>query len=76
MNTTNDFFHRMMKEAMEDLAHGETGWREVNSNILTLACFGMLYNHLTGKITKPLWFFAGAVAAGVIWFVVSKVIGL
>lgn len=66
----NDFFERMTKEALEDLASGEKGWREAETNTLVLACFGMLYNHLTTRLAKPLWFFASAVFVGVVgWFV-------
>jgi len=74
--TGNEFFQKMVKEAIEDLASGEKGWREVATNTLILACFGMLINHLTSKLTKPLWFFSGCVAAGVIWLIVSKVLGI
>lgn len=74
--SANDLFHRMTREAIEELAGGKKGWREVDSNTLTLACFGMLYNHLATRIVRPLWFFAGSVATGVLWYVVSKVIGL
>jgi len=73
---SNDLFQRMVKEATGDLASGEKGWREADPNTLILACFGMLTNHLTTKLTKPLWFFAGAVGTGVIWLVVSKILGI
>jgi len=73
---SNDFFNRMTREAMEELAGGEKGWREVESNTLLLACFGMLYNHLGSRIVRPLWFAACTVAAGLIWLVVSKVLGI
>jgi len=73
---SNDFFQRMTREAMEELAKGEKGWKETEPNTLVLACFGMLYNHLTTSLTRPLWFFAGTVATGVVWLVVSKVLGI
>ena len=72
----NDFFSRMTKEAMEELASGRKSWREVESNILLLACFGMLYNHLGSKLVKPLWFAACTVAAGLVWMIISKVLGI
>ena len=72
----NDFFHRMTREAMEELASGDRGWREVEPNTLILACFGMLTNHLTSRIVKPLWFFAGGVVTGVVWFIVSKILNI
>ena len=72
----NDFFRRMTREAMEELAGGDRGWREVQPNVLVLACFGMLYNHLGTRIVRPLWFFAGTVATGLVWFIISKVLGI
>ena len=72
----NDFFQRMITEATEDLASGKKGWREADTNTLLLACFGMLSNHMMTRILKPLWFFASCVGAGVVWYVVSKVLGL
>jgi len=72
----NDFFAKMCREAMEDLASGRHGtWKEIETNTLLLACVGMVLNHLTHKITKPLWLFAGSVFAGVAGWLVSLVLG-
>ena len=72
----NDFFMRMCKEAQEELASGEKGsWRQVEPNVLLLASFGMLANHLAHSITKPLWFAAGSVFCGVMGWLVSLVLG-
>jgi len=71
----NGFFERMTHEAVEDLASGEKGWREADTNTLLLACFGMLYNHLTTSLVKPLWFFASAVFAGVVGWLVKLFLG-
>jgi len=76
MSSTNDFFMRMCKEAQKELASGDKSWKEIDTNTLFLAGFGMLSNHLTAKLSKPLWFFAGSVAAGVIGYIVKQVIGL
>ncbi|KKN70451.1 hypothetical protein LCGC14_0431460 [marine sediment metagenome] len=73
---SNDFFQRMTKEAMNELADGKKSWKEVSPNVLIMAVFGMLTNHLTHKLTKPMWFFASVVAAGVIWYVVSSILGI
>ena len=62
----NGFFQKMCKEAEDELASGEKGWRAADSNTLILACFGMLNNHLAHTITKPLWWCVGVVATGVI----------
>ena len=79
----NNFFERMWKEAMQELAEGEGGWKSANPNVVTLACFGMLTNHITHRIAKminglkkPLWFASSAIAAGIIWYVASGILGL
>lgn len=73
MNGGNDFFRKMCKEAAEDLASGEKGWKDVDTNTLFLAAFGMLYNHLISSISRPLWFFAGSVTAGIITALIIEV---
>ena len=72
----NDFFRRMYKEAIDELASGEKGWKETDTNTLFLACFGMLANHLTHKVTRPLWLFASSVAMGVIVYIIINVFGI
>ena len=74
MNNT-DFFMKMCREATEELASGEKGWKEADTNTLVLACFGLLTNHLTHKLARPLWLFASAVATGVIAFIVKSILG-
>lgn len=71
----NNFFFRMCKEAQEELASGKKTWREIETNTLILACFGILTNHLTHKISRPLWFFAGSVAAGIATYIFKSLIG-
>jgi len=71
---TNDFFSRMCKEAQDEIASGDKGWKEADTNTLLLACFGWLDNHLTHKLTKPLWFFASSVFAGVVAFIISQLL--
>ena len=73
----NDFFQRMMSEAVDEVASGKAGsWRDIKPNILILACFGMLTNHLSKKIERPLWMFSISISAGVTWYIISRVIGL
>ena len=67
----NDLFNRMCKEAQDEIANGEKGWREADTNTLLLACFGLLTNHLTHKLARPLWFFATAIGTGVVGWLVS-----
>ena len=75
MDSSNGFFQRMCKEAVEELASGKKSWKEIDANTLLLACFGMLTNHLTHKLTKPLWFFASSICAAVIGYLVKSFIG-
>lgn len=72
MASENNFFFKMCDEAQEELASGKKSWREIDTNTLILACFGLLANHLTHKITRPLWFFAGAVVMGVISYIANS----
>jgi len=72
----NDLFRRMTREAMEELANGDMGWRKVDSNILMMACFGMLYNHLGSRIVRPLWAFTVTVATGLTWMVIKELFGI
>jgi len=73
MVNNNDFFMRMCKEAAEELASGEEGWKKVDTNTLFLACFGMLSNHLIHNLARPMWFFAASVAAGVIGYIIHLI---
>lgn len=75
MDHDNDFFKRMTKEALDELASGKKSWKEIDTNTLVLACFGVLSNHLTAKLVKPLWFFASCVCAGAAGYIVKQVLG-
>ncbi len=70
----NGFFDRMAKEAMDEIASGNQGWKEANPNVLLMAAFGLLSQHLSKKIATPLWWFAGSVSAVVIAYIVNIVI--
>ena len=74
-HSNNDFFSKMCKEAMEELAHGDKTWREIETNTLFLACVGMVMNHMTHKITRPLWFMAATVFTGVVGYLIMRVLG-
>ena len=71
----NNFFSKMCKEAMDEVASGDKGWKDAPTNVLLLACFGMLQNHLTHKLVRPLWFFASSVFVGVVAYLVTLVLG-
>jgi len=71
----NDFFDRMCKEAQDEIASGDKGWKEAETNTLLLACFGVLSNRLTHKLAKPLWFFASCVAVAVVTFIIKSILG-
>ncbi len=74
-HSNDDFLMRMCREAADDLASGKKSWREIETNTLFLACVGMVMNHLGSRIVKPLWFAAGTVFAGVVGYLVTKVLG-
>lgn len=74
MNEKNGILERMFKEAIEELASGEKGWRDIETNTLFLACFGMLYNQLMHKLARPLRWLAGCAVAAVITFIVSVIL--
>lgn len=71
----NGLFTRMCREAMEELSSGDKGWKEVETNTLIMACFGILVNHLAHTITKPLWFASSAVTVGVVGYIVNLILG-
>lgn len=80
--SNGDLFLRMCREAMDELASGDKGWRDAQPNTVTMACFGMIYNHLSHKveqvekrIVKPLWGLAAAVACGVAAAILLNVFG-
>ena len=73
--SSNDFFLRMCKEAQDELAQGNKSWKEIDSNTLLLASFGILINHLAHTLSRPLWFFASSVFAGVIGYLVKLFLG-
>ncbi len=75
MANHDDFFTKMCREATDELASGEVGWKSAEPNTLILACFGMLMNHPGTRIVKPLWFFAGTMFAGVVGYFILQVLG-
>jgi len=67
----NGMFARMCKEAAEELANGKSGWRECNPNVMMLACFHLLTNHLTSTLKRPIWFAASCLGGAAIVFIVK-----
>jgi hypothetical protein len=74
MDSSNNMFERMCKEAADEMAEGGKGWRELPPNVVILACFHLLTNHLTHKLVKPLWWFAFSVCAAVIGYLISMIL--
>ena len=76
MNDNDYLFNKMVSEAMEEVAN--KGWKEANQNAVTLAAFGMLNKLVSNRmhtITRPFWWAAGAIGAGVIAYVISLIMG-
>ncbi|GAI72883.1 unnamed protein product [marine sediment metagenome] len=74
-HNNDDFLMRMCREAADELAHGNKTWREIETNTLFLACVGMVMNHMTTKIARPLWFFAGSVFCALVGWGISVLLG-
>lgn len=72
----NDFLARMQKEAINELADGKKSWKDVSPNVLIMAVSGLITNHLTHKLMRPMWAFVGVVAAGILWWAVSGFLGI
>lgn len=69
----DDFFLRMCREAQREMASGKDSWKDVETNTLILACFGMVYNHLSHKVMRPLWLFSTSVLLAVVGYLVNLV---
>jgi uncharacterized membrane protein YoaK (UPF0700 family) len=70
-------FERMCKEAAEEVAAGKQGWRQMNANVLFMACFHLLTNHLSHKIMelkKPLWWAASTIGAAALLAVIKMLV--
>lgn len=74
MNSNDVIFTKMCKEAIEELAHGDKSWKEIETNTLLLACVGMVYNSLMHKLAYPLRWLAGCGVAAVITYIVSVIL--
>lgn len=74
MNNNDYIFTKMTKEAMEELAHGNKGWKDIDTNTLFLACIGMVYNSLMHKLARPLWWAAGAIGVAAITYLVTSIL--
>jgi len=75
MNHNDIIFTKMCKEAIEELAHGDKSWKNIETNTLLLACVGMVYNSLMHKLAYPLRWVAGCAAAAVITYIVTSFLG-
>lgn len=76
MAYSNGFFDTMMEQAMREVASGKDGWQTCDTNTLMLACFGHLSKSIVQSVTKPMWFFASTLAAGIIWLLISDIFNL
>jgi len=73
----NGLFEKMIDEAAEEVAN--KGWKGADQNAVTLAAFGLLYKLVSNRmhsISKPFWWAASVIGAGVLWYIVSSLIGL
>lgn len=73
---TDEFFQKMMDQAMEEMASGDQGWKSCDTNTLLLACFGHWSNRILKAITRPMWVFAGSLSGYIIWAIVKDIFDL
>ena len=72
----NGLFEKMVSEATEEVAN--KGWKGADQNAVTLAAFGLLYKLVSNRmhsISKPFWWAAGAIVAGVVSYMISNFLG-
>ncbi len=68
----NGLWAKMGKDAMDKLAKGQ--WETVSPNVLIMACFHLLTNHLVHKILRPMWAIVWVIAGSALWWVVKGAI--
>ena len=76
MNKT-DLFSCMVSEAIEELS--KHGWRDSPQNAVTLASFGLIADKVekkVDKLVKPAWAIASSFIVGVLWWIISSVVGV
>lgn len=77
MNDINGIIDKWADEAVGDL--GAKGWRDVESNCMMLIIYAAQKSdnkRQARRITKPFWWLLGVAVPGVIWYIISGVIGL
>lgn len=75
MDGNDAFFKKMCREAAEEVANGKAGWREMPTNVVVMACMGMLWNSIVHNISRPMWFFSSAIFVAVLGYLVHLFLG-
>ena len=77
MNFNDGIIDKWADEALEDL--GDKGWREIDPNSMMLIIYNIQKTRdgrLVKKITKPIWWLLAVIGSGVVWLIVSGLIGI
>lgn len=77
MDIANGLIDRWAQDAASDL--GEKSWREVEANCMMLIVYAAQKaesRKQAHRITKPFWCLLGVIVPGVLWYIISGVIGL
>lgn len=77
MEIADGLIDKWAEEAAGDL--GERGWREVDTNCMLLVVYAAQKTESrkqTHRMLKPFWWLLGVVAPGVLWYIISGVMGI
>jgi len=77
MDIYNGLIDKWAEDAMSEL--GEKSWRDVDTNSLLLIVYSLQKaegKKTVSKITKPFWWLLTIIAPGVLWYIISGIIGL
>jgi len=77
VDIANGLIDKWAQDAASDL--GEKSWREVEANCMMLIVYAAQKaegRQRAHRITRPFWYMLGIITPGVLWYIISGVIGL
>ena len=77
MNIVDGLIDKWSEEAIGDL--GEKGWRDIDPNSLLLIIYAVQKaesKRCSQRITKPFWWLLAVISPGVLWYIISGIMGI